>query len=379
MSTFAGPVTIVAHDIGAIGGMERQLTELVTGLADRGHDVTVIARCLELPEGAPVRFIRVRGPRRPFPIAYPWFLVAGSIATVRRRRGVVQATGAIVLNRVDVVAVHLCHQAIARLGIVPRAAGDGAMWRLNARIAELMSKAGERWALRPARTRRVVAVSCGVSAELTEHFPALDGAVRTIPNGVDVERFAPGRASAAAREAVRIVGVERVALFVGSEWAGKGLRHAIEALAEAPGWGLVVVGRGDEEGQRQHARRAGVEERVRFAGPRADVAEIYRAVDAFVLPSAYETFSLVAHEAAAAALPLIVTRVHGIGELIQDGYSGWLVDADPKAIGARLCRIAADPAAAKRMGERARAAVLERSWPAMVESHRVLYAELAGS
>ena len=219
-------------------------------------------------------------------------------------------------------------------------------------------------------------MSLGVEREIAEHFPSLSQALHTIPNGVDSARFAPGLPTAEAREAVRIAGAERLALFVGSEWAGKGLRHAICALAHAPGWGLVVVGRGDVKDQRQNARQAGLENRVRFIGERPDLEDIYRAVDAFVLPSAYETFSLVAHEAAATGLPVIVTRVHGIGDLIEDGTSGWLVDEDAEAIGARLRQITADPGAAARMGERARAAVLDRSWPAMVERHRALYREM---
>jgi UDP-glucose:(heptosyl)LPS alpha-1,3-glucosyltransferase len=359
--------------------MEHQLTELVVGLAEAGHQVTVIARRLELPAGTPVRFIRVRAPSRPFLVAYPWFLVAGTVATMRHRRGLVQATGAIILNRVDIVAIHLCHHAVARVGMVPRAAGAGAMRRLSARLAARLSAAGEWWALRPARTGRVIAVSLGVEREIAEHFPSLSQAVHTIPNGVDAARFGPGLPTAEAREAVKITGAERLALFVGSEWAGKGLRHAIAALAHAPGWGLVVVGRGDVKGQCEIARHAGVENRVRFVGERPDLESVYRAVDAFVLPSAYETFSLVGHEAAATGLPMIITRVHGIGDLIEDGTSGWLVDEDAAEIGARLRQITAEPAAAARMGERARAAVLDRSWPAMVERHRLLYREMASS
>lgn len=371
-----GAVTIVAHDVGMIGGMERQLTELVCGLTSRGHDVTVIARRAELPQGTRARFVRVRAPSRPFPIAYPWFLLAGSLATWRHRRGVVQTTGAIVLNRVDVVAVHLCHHAIARLGTVPRTSRPGPVSGVNAALAAALSRVGERWALRPGRTIGVIAVSDGVGAEVEDHFPALAGAIRSIPNGVDAARFSPGSPSAEARAAVASPLAQHVALFVGSEWAGKGLRHAIEALVHAQGWGLAVVGRGDEDSQRVIACRAGVEDRVRFLGERSDLPDLYRAADAFVLPSAYETFSLVAHEAAATGLPLIVTPVHGIGELIVDGHSGWVVEADPFAIGERLRQVAADPQAAARMGERARAAVLERSWEAMVEAHRLLYLEV---
>ena len=103
-------LTIVAHDIGCVGGMERVLAELLSGLRANGHEVTVIARTCELPEGAGVRFHRVRAPGRPFVLAYPWFLIAGSLAVRRHRRGVVQSTGAIVLNRIDVLAVHYLHQ-----------------------------------------------------------------------------------------------------------------------------------------------------------------------------------------------------------------------------------------------------------------------------
>jgi hypothetical protein len=55
-------VTIVANDIGSVGGMERVLSELVIGLRALGHRVTVIARSCELPDGAGVDFHRVRGP-----------------------------------------------------------------------------------------------------------------------------------------------------------------------------------------------------------------------------------------------------------------------------------------------------------------------------
>src|SRR5258708_37591964 len=90
-STPLGParqVTIVAHDVGSVGGMERVLAELTVGLAARGHEVTVIARSCVLPEGSGVRFRRVRGPHRPLLLAHPWFMLAGSLAVRRWRRGI---------------------------------------------------------------------------------------------------------------------------------------------------------------------------------------------------------------------------------------------------------------------------------------------------
>src|SRR2546423_13415400 len=77
-------VTVVAHDIGSVGGMERVLAELITGLAGLGHRVTVISRTCVLRPTKGVTFHRVRGPARPFLLAYPWFMVAGSLRVWRR-------------------------------------------------------------------------------------------------------------------------------------------------------------------------------------------------------------------------------------------------------------------------------------------------------
>jgi Glycosyltransferase Family 4 len=62
-------VTIIAHDLCVVWGMERILAELALGLKRRGHDVTVIARSCDLPAGSGVSFRRVPRPRRPFVLA----------------------------------------------------------------------------------------------------------------------------------------------------------------------------------------------------------------------------------------------------------------------------------------------------------------------
>ncbi len=54
---------------------------------------------------------------------------------------------------------------------------------------------------------------------------------------------------------------------------------------------------------------------------------VYELADAFVLPSSYETFSLVTFEAAASALPVLATPVNGVRELIEDGHNGFLIIA----------------------------------------------------
>ncbi len=368
-------VTIVAHDVGSVGGMERQLAELVSGLTRLGHDVTVIARTCELPEGTAVRFHRVRGPRRPFLLFYPWFTIAGSLAVWRWRRGVVQATGAIVVNRVDSVAIHCCHQVYRA---TPTRAT--ALFRLNVGLGGLVKRVAERLCIRANRTATIVCVSEGVAEEMREHYPQAAERVVTIHNGVDTETFAPGahtRAAHALRAELGIGEGRLVAAFVAREWGHKGLRCAIEALALAPDWDLAVAGTGDRARYGELADTLGVGGAMHWLGLVRDIKVVYAMADAFVLPSNYETFSLVTFEAAASGLPVLATPVSGVRELIRDGENGFAIAVEAPNIADRLNRLARDPALRQRMGAAARQSALAFTWDDAVAKHHELYESLS--
>jgi glycosyltransferase involved in cell wall biosynthesis len=374
-SPVAGDVTVVAHDIGSVGGMERQLAELVTGLARAGHRVTVIARTCALPEGENVEFHRVRGPSRPVLLAYPWFMLVASFMLHRRRRGVVNATGAIVLNHVDVIAVHYCHQ-------VGPANPSRSTWlfRVHAKVVGYMLRLGERLCFNINRPSNFVCVSDGVAGDVREHYSRLADRVVTIANGVDTETFAPGvrRDEARALRAALEIPAERlVAVFVGSEWERKGLQPLLRALPSAPEWTLVVAGGGDERRYRELADALGVGSAVRWLGVSRDVALVYAMADALVFPSSYEAFSLVTLEAAASGLPILATPVNGVRELVADGQSGFLISQEPEVIADRLRRLASDPALRTSMGRAAREAGLAFRWETMVDKHHELYTRLA--
>jgi UDP-glucose:(heptosyl)LPS alpha-1,3-glucosyltransferase len=367
-------VTIVAHDIGPVGGMERQLVALITGLRRLGHHVTVIARTCQLPEGSGVVFHRVRGPARPFLIAYPWFFVTGSLAVRRWRRGVVQATGAIVLNPVDVIAVHYCHQ------IGPATPSRSTrLSRGYIKVVAALNLIAERLCYRANRSATFVCVSEGVAEEMREHFPGASERIVTIQNGVDIERFAPGVRAEQALAMRATLGIPRerlVAAFVGSEWERKGLEVLIRTLASAPDWELVVAGGGDEERYRELARSLGVGDAVHWIGVTRDVQLVYQLANALVFPTSYEAFSLVTLEAAASGLPILATPVNGVRELVADGESGYLISREPSMIAERLQRLAEDGPLRERMGQAARQAALSFSWERMVERHHELYARL---
>jgi UDP-glucose:(heptosyl)LPS alpha-1,3-glucosyltransferase len=367
-------VTLVAHDVGEFGGMERQLLNLTTGLLARGHPVTVVARRCDVPPHPRLRFVRVPTLGRPFVVAYPLFAAIATWKVWRHGTGLTHTTGAVVLNKADVVTVHLLHRAIARIPGLIRSSRRARLWRAHGRVAAWMAGLAETWSYRPSRVRRVVAVSSGGLDELVEFFPALRSVALAIPNGVDV--MDDGSSDASAKADATADSDRLTALFVGSEWEGKGLRYAIEALVAAPRWNLEVVGKGEQKSFEALATELGVADRVQFHGWHDDVRPFYRRADAFVLPSSYETFSMVSFEAASSGLPLLVGRVRGVSDVVKDGVTGWYVDQDGPDIARRLEALGQ---AARRlaMGGAAQEIARGMSWDAMVDSYAALYRDLA--
>jgi glycosyltransferase involved in cell wall biosynthesis len=318
----------------------------------------------------------VRGPSRPLLLAYPWFMMAGSLMLRKWRKGVVQTTGAIVLNRVDVIAVHYCQQ-VGR--VTP--SRSSRLFRVHTLLVGHLVRIAERLCFAANRTATFVGVSEGVGEEVRRHYPQLADRVVSIPNGVDTEAFEPGRRRAQARalrETLEIADDRLVAVFVGSEWERKGLEALVRAIPLASGWDLVVAGSGDEKRYRELADSLGVGGAVRWLGVSRDVQLVYELADALVFPSSYEAFSLVTLEAAASGLPILATPVNGIRELIIDGQSGFLISQEPRTIADRLGKLAADPALRMRMGRAARRSALSFRWETMVEKHHELYIRLAG-
>jgi glycosyltransferase involved in cell wall biosynthesis len=370
-------VTILAHEVTALGGMERVLTRLITGLLERGVDVTVIASRFELRTTAGnLRVVRIRGPRRPFVVLYVWYMLSAGLALRRHGRGVFHATGAIVPNRVDVTTVHYCHAA-ARARVPDRARGPAWYHRRYAELAARLSQLAERWCYRPGRVKRLVGVSGGVSRELKRYYPATTSLVVTIPNGVDLDEFRPdAEAREAERRALGLGPDELVVLFVGGDWTRKGLAEAIEGVARTQDWRLIVIGRGDRDAYLRRARQLGAAARIRFLEPTPRITQLYQAADAFLLPTAYETFSLVTYEAAASGLPLLVSRVNGVEDLLEDGLNGWFIGRAPGAIAERLDQLAANPGLRRTMGCEARARSAQYDWNAVTDAYLALYHEV---
>jgi glycosyltransferase involved in cell wall biosynthesis len=207
------------------------------------------------------------------------------------------------------------------------------------------------------RVAGIVAVSEYVRNRDIAHFGLRPDQVRTIYNGVDVERYRPGLHAVANGPPFRILSVARLI-------PAKGVDVLIRAFARLNGAAyLDVVGEGHEAATLQGlARDLGVSDRVRFLGLRDDVAELLREADVFVHPARWaEAFGLAIAEAMASGCTVVGSRVGAVPELIEHEMTGLLVPAgDDDALAGALRRLAADPSLRHRLSECARQRVLER-------------------
>ncbi len=142
---------------------------------------------------------------------------------------------------------------------------------------------------------------------------------------------------------------------------------------------LVMVGDGPLRADAQAVLdAAGVAELAWLPGERADVPDVMRGLDGFVLPSLAEGISNTILEAMASSLPVLATDVGGNAELVLAGHTGRLVPAgDVEALAAGLAAMAADAAGTAAMGRAGRERVQAHfSLPAMVAAYQGLYDRL---
>ena len=371
-------VIYLALSVHRRGGMERAATEVLERLKGYRH-VVVIARECEVPG---VRHVTVYAPRHPTVVEVTWYKVAARRALRRvvpelNSRGVTTGIGASG-GAVEIVIAQYCQEAYRqRIGAVR---GNSALQRWWHRRNMDRFCAEERAVYQCSRLKRVIAVSRGVGQELVEFYGVDPAIIRYIPNGVDVATFCPLAGGDEAKAKLRgelglpIDGL--LACFVGGDWRRKGLRPAIESLRDAAGVRLVVVGAGNQAEFAAIATAAGVGDRVHFVGKRPDPHRYLQAADVYLFPSLYEAFSLSCIEAAACGLPLVVTKINGSEELVEEGVNGFFVEHDAASIAPRLRTLRDDPDLRTQMATRSAEKGKQYDWDTIAAAHEAVYAEL---
>lgn len=225
-------------------------------------------------------------------------------------------------------------------------------------------------------TDRLVAVAPGVRDDLLAAHVGRAGQYRVIGPGVELLPL-PGR-----EEARTALGLPRDAPVVSMIGRLTGIKRPdrfaeAAALVHARRSDVVfaVAGAGDRESDLR-SRVSGLP--VTLLGWRSDVETVLAASDVVVLTSDNEGTPLSLIQAGLAGLPVVATDVGAVRDVVEDGVTGILCDADSLAVADAICRILDDPVAAGHMGGTAQRLMAERfSMASMIRAHEALYEELA--
>jgi glycosyltransferase involved in cell wall biosynthesis len=209
--------------------------------------------------------------------------------------------------------------------------------------------------------------SRSVLRQLREEESAPADRLALIYNGIETAAFAKAPTRQAIRAELALGASTFVMVIVANLIPYKGHGDLLQALAIA-GAGLpddcclLIVGRDDGIGNRLRATATAlsIDAKVRFLGPRNDVAAILNASDVGILCSHEEGFSNAVLEGMAAGLPMIVTDVGGNPEAVADGESGLVVPPkDPPRLAQAILRLANDSDLRARLGKAAKQRVAD--------------------
>lgn len=198
--------------------------------------------------------------------------------------------------------------------------------------------------------------------------------VRVVLTPIDTALFRPRERALACRE-TGLDAARRYLLFVGRlDDRIKRVSALIRAFAlvagEHPDVDLLVVGDGPDAYELRRLAGACAPGRVRFLGWLAEapsLARVYSAAECVVLPSQSEGFPAVVGEALACGTPVVASRVGGVGELVLDGETGWLIaPGDEQGLTTRLSFVLANPEVVESIRPRARSLAESRLSPAVV-------------
>lgn len=189
----------------------------------------------------------------------------------------------------------------------------------------------------------VIAVSDAVRTSLLLHGIEPEKIV-VVRNGIDLERYHADVPHNTLRAEYGIPENAFACIFIGRLISDKAVDVLIGALANVPGMHAYIVGTGPEEDSlKRQSARLGLEERAHFLGARSDIPELLRAADVLVLPSRREGFGLVALEARAAGLPVVLADFPASAEIIDDGVQGLIVpQGDSEALADALRTLSRD-------------------------------------
>jgi len=394
-------IGLVIHELLTSGGTERQCLSLARELRKQGNEVTVITTAYDpercYPGLAADLVVRIAGPgwfprlRRP--------LLLRRLLDMYRLSQVVLADQATL--QYDILNAHHWPPHWAAVW-AKRRVPHPVVWACNDLPSAWLNQVRGVWgalrrlAYRPVHrfdyslVRRVdrITVLDQRMAELVAH--SYHGAtVKVIRTGIDLEKFAAIPTDLPIRSRHGLRRDSYLLLCLGILMPHRRIEDVIEAVKllrdQNLDTQLLIAGSTEIDPAytrilRKLVGRLQLSNNVHLIGgiSEAQIADYYRACDAFVFPNEEQTWGLAVIEAMAVGKPVIVSTGSGVHEVIQDGVTGFLIPSrSPSSIATIVRHLADHPAIAAGVAEAGRTYVVANfSWGRYAEDMLSVFAEL---
>lgn len=224
--------------------------------------------------------------------------------------------------------------------------------------------------------QKVVCISDATAQTMLDWIPALKEKLVVITNGIEVSRYANENGGGSSKDGAPLIILSAGRLTEQKNYATS--LQAIDQLLDLP-CEYWIAGQGELEDElRAQTERLGLSERVRFLGFRDDLPALLEQADVFLSSSRWEGFGLSVAEAMAAGVPVVVSDVPGVTEVVgPDSGCGTFADpSEPNEFAARLRALLEDPQARREMGQRGRERARRFDVKVMIDRYIALYEEV---
>ncbi len=386
---------LIASDLHypTINGVATFSRNLARGLADRGHEVLVIApsqtgkKCKEV-DGNHVIY---RTASVPFPF-YQNFRISPNAAREVKK----------IIHDFDPDVIHIqmvlwIGQAALRYGNkagIPIVSTNHAMpenlmdnMRLLAPISRPINYIMTAYGARFHSKADFVTLPTQSAIDMLNAGDKIDTPMEAVSNGIDLTRFTVGTADDSIYDTFNLPKDRPIISYVGRLDAEKHLpvllRAFVRVLAELPETHLLIVGDGTESlNLKALARDLRIDENVTFSGRVSDIelVELHKVGTVFCMPSPAELQSIATLEAMARGQPVVAVDAGALRELCQHERNGYLCEQDDdEGIAEGLIAIVSDKALRKRMSKESLAIANTHNLNTTLERFEQIYEDLIKS
>ncbi len=350
-----------------IGGVRTGITNVCSGLIQRGHNSIIGAAQEETPE-----YFEQRGiPTASIPL-YP-STPSNLLMSVSQIIGLIKA------EKIDVM--HSTHRFSSIIGrIVNRLTNIPLVVSIH-EIKEDKRFLSSLWT-----SNFNIVPSQALRSHLVTYYGLSPNKINVISNGidpvieVDLDHCNELRRTLPFDNNCIMLG------YIGRLSSEKGVRFFIDSVAlllsqNQQVKALIVGGGPEETALRNQVADLQIEDSVIFLGMRDDIPELLEIIDIMILPSISESFGTAALEAMRASRPVIATSSGGLPEVVKDGFSGRIVPPEsPIHMAEAISELILNPEVGRTYGRNGRESIFkEYTIDKMVEGYITVFTEAINS